>query len=225
MSIDKAAGVNWESLGLNRPEEKKKTDDIGQAQFLELMLAQLQNQDPMKPMENGDFLTQMAQFSSAKGIQEMSESFNSFTESLTSSQALQASSLIGRHVLVPGERGYLEQGSSGIAGAAELPTSATDVVVSVYDMAGTLVQRSSWGQQESGLFQFSWDGKGADGEPVAPGHYRFSVEAQAGGENKAVETMLVSRVDSVTLGKGGQGVTLNLAGLGTANFAEVREIM
>jgi len=225
MSIDKATGVSWESLGLNRTEEKKKEDDVGQEQFLELMLAQLQNQDPMKPMESGEFLTQMAQFSSAKGIQEMSESLSSFTESLTSSQALQASSLIGRHVMVPGERGYLEQGSNGIAGAAELPTSATDVTVSVYDMAGTLVHRSSWGQQEAGMFQFSWDGKGADGQPVAPGHYRFSVEALAGGENKAVETMLVSRVDSVTLGKGGQGVTLNLAGLGTANLAEVREIM
>ncbi len=225
MSIDKAGGVSWESLGLNRQEEKKKKDDVGQDQFLELMLAQLQNQDPMKPMENGEFLTQMAQFSSAKGIQEMSESLASFTESLTSSQALQASSLIGRHVMVAGETGYLEQDSNGIAGAAELPTSATDVVVSVYDTAGTLVQRSSRGQQEAGLFQFNWDGKGSDGQPAAPGHYRFSVEAQVGGENKAVETMLVSRVDSVTLGKGGQGVTLNLAGLGTANFAEVREIM
>ncbi len=225
MSIDNTAGVNWDSLGLSRPEEKKNKDDVGQEQFLELMLAQLQNQDPMNPMENGEFLTQMAQFSSAKGIQEMSESFVSFTESLTSSQALQASSLIGRSVLVPAETGYLEEGSKGISGAAELPTSAANVVVSVYDNAGTLVQRSSWGQQDAGLFQFGWDGKGADGQPVPPGHYRIGVEAQVGGENKAVETMLVSRVDSVTLGKGGQGVTLNLAGLGTVNFAEVREIM
>ncbi len=225
MSIDKTPGVNWESLGLARTEEKKRTDEVGQEQFLELMLAQLQNQDPLKPMENGEFLSQMAQFSSAKGIQEMSESLDTFTQSLTSSQALQASSLIGRHVLVPNEMGYLEEGSAGIAGAAELPSSATDVVVSVYDTSGTLVYRAAYGQQEAGRFQFSWDGRNADGEPVAPGHYRFSVEAQVGGENKAVETLLLSRVDSVTLGKGGQGVTLNLAGLGTANLSEVREIM
>jgi len=115
MSIDKTAGIDWESLGLARPEEKKRTEDVGQEQFLELMLAQLQNQDPLKPMENGEFLSQMAQFSSAKGIQEMSQSLDTFTQSLTSSQALQASSLIGRHVLVPNEMGYLEEGSAGIA--------------------------------------------------------------------------------------------------------------
>ena len=225
MSIDKAGGVNWESLGLARPEEKKKSDSVGQDQFLKLMLAQLQNQDPLKPMANGEFLTQMAQFSSAKGIQQMSESFDTFTESLTSSQALQASSLIGRQVMVPGDIGYMEQGGGGIAGAAELPGSATNVVVSVYDNAGTLVKRISYGQQEAGLFQFSWDGTDVDGEPATPGHYRIAVEAQAGGENKAAETLLLSRVDSVTLGKGGKGVTLNLAGLGTVNFSEVREIM
>ncbi len=225
MSIDKTAGIDWESLGLARPEEKKRTDEVGQEQFLELMLAQLQNQDPLKPMENGEFLSQMAQFSSAKGIQEMSQSLDTFTQSLTSSQALQASSLIGRHVLVPNEMGYLEEGSAGIAGAAELPASAADVVVSVYDTAGTLVYRASYGPQEAGRFQFSWDGKDANGQTVSPGHYRVSVEAQAGEENKALETFLLSRVDSVTLGKGGQGVTLNLAGLGTASLSEVREIM
>ncbi len=225
MSIDKTAGIDWESLGLARPEEKKRTDEVGQEQFLELMLAQLQNQDPLKPMENGEFLSQMAQFSSAKGIQEMSQSLDTFTRSLTSSQALQASSLIGRHVLVPNEMGYLEEGSAGIAGAAELPASAADVVVSVYDTAGTLVYRASYGPQEAGRFQFSWDGRDANGQTVSPGHYRVSVEAQAGEENKALETLLLSRVDSVTLGKGGQGVTLNLAGLGTASLSEVREIM
>ncbi len=225
MSIDKTAGIDWESLGLTRPEEKKRTDEVGQEQFLELMLAQLQNQDPLKPMENGEFLSQMAQFSSAKGIQEMSQSLDTFTQSLTSSQALQASSLIGRHVLVPNEMAYLEEGSAGIAGAAELPASAADVVVSVYDTAGTLVYRASYGPQEAGRFQFSWDGKDANGQTVSPGHYRVSVEAQAGEENKALETLLLSRVDSVTLGKGGQGVTLNLAGLGTASLSEVREIM
>ncbi len=225
MSIDNTTGVSWESLGLNRPEEKSRKEGVGQEQFLELMLAQLQNQDPLQPMENGEFLSQMAQFSSAKGIQEMSQSLESFTQSLTSSQALQASSLIGRQVLVPGDIAWLEEGGSGISGAAQLPTGASDVVLSIYDTSGALVQRISYGAREAGQFSFSWDGTGPDGQPVAPGHYRIGVEMQAGDESRAVETMLVSRVDSVTLGRGGQGVTLNLAGLGTANMSEVREIL
>ncbi|HFC53853.1 MAG TPA: flagellar hook assembly protein FlgD [Gammaproteobacteria bacterium] len=225
MSIDNTTGVSWESLGLNRPEEKGRKEDVGQEQFLELMLAQLQNQDPLQPMENGEFLSQMAQFSSAKGIQEMSLSLESFTQSLTSSQALQASSLIGRQVLVPGEIAWLEEGSGGISGAARLPGGASDVVLSVYDASGALVQRISYGPQEAGQFRFSWDGTGSDGQPVAPGHYRIGVEMRSGEESRAAETMLVSRVESVTLGKGGQGVTLNLAGLGSASMSEVREIM
>ncbi len=225
MSIENTNPISWESLGLQRPEERGRKDGVGQEQFLELMLAQLQNQDPLQPMENGEFLSQMAQFSSAKGIQEMSQSLESFTQSLTSSQALQASSLIGRQVLVPGDIAWLEEGSTGISGAATLPGSATDVVLSIYDTSGALVQRISYGAQEAGQFRFSWDGTGSDGEPVAPGHYRIGVEMRVGDESRAAETMLVSRVDSVTLGRGGQGVTLNLAGLGSASMAEVREIL
>ena len=131
----------WADLGLVSSDTKKTkpNDELGQDQFLKLMLAQMQNQDPTKPMESGDFLTQIAQFSSAKGISDMASSFSNLTNSLTSNQALQASSLIGRVVLSPSNTGFLEQGQ-GIGGSVDLASSAQDMNVTIYDQAGSVVR-------------------------------------------------------------------------------------
>lgn len=215
----------WAELGLTREEDKKKpSDDVGQEQFLKLMMAQMQNQDPMKPMENGDFLTQIAQFSASKGIADMSESISTLTQSLASNQALQASSLIGRVVLAPSETGFLEPGQ-GMGGSVELPSSTLNMNVSIYDQAGAMVKSIPMGQQSAGDIYFAWDGTDEAGNTMPPGLYRVEANANIDGKNQAIQTMIASRVESVSVGKGGQGVSLNLAGLGSMDFNNVREIM
>lgn len=215
----------WANLGLTQSEEQKKpSNDVGQEQFLKLMMAQMQNQDPMKPMENGDFLTQIAQFSASKGIADMSDSISSLTQSLASNQALQASSLIGRVVLAPSNTGFLEPGQ-GMGGSVELPASTQDMNVNIYDQSGAMVKSIPMGQQASGDVYFAWDGTDEAGNAMPPGLYRVEANANINGTNQAMQTLVASRVESVSVGKGGQGVSLNLAGLGSMDFNNVREIM
>ena len=99
----------YTQLGLNRTveTEQRDNDQLGQAEFLELMTAQLRFQDPLQPMENGDFLGQMAQFGTVSGINDLNNTFNSMSSSFQSNQALQASTLVGRRVLVPSQSGFL----------------------------------------------------------------------------------------------------------------------
>jgi len=213
-------------LGLTRqPEPTSSSTSTGALQqeaFLELMVTQFQNQDPFKPMENGDFLGQLAQFGTVSGIEDLQSSFASFADSLYSDQALQASGLIGREVLIPGSTGVLG-GTGGIRGAAELTTATPSMMVQITDASGQLVRRMDLGVQEAGLAYFDWDGLNDLGQRVAAGAYQVEVIAGPEGMREQMPVMLEARVDSVTLGNVG-GVLLNLEQLGEIPLADVRRI-
>ncbi len=113
-----------QNLALKPPTEKTASDGLGQDAFLELMLTQIKHQDPLSPMESGDFLSQIAQFGTVNGITELNKSFAALTSSLQSSQALQASTMVGNTVLVPGNISELVTGGQ-ITGAIELNNSTT----------------------------------------------------------------------------------------------------
>lgn len=226
MAIDKTSNNPWADLGLTQPaKEQTRSDEVGQDQFLKLMLAQMQNQDPMKPMESGDFLTQIAQFSSAKGIADMAKSMDTLTSSLTSNQALQASSLIGHTVFAPSSNGMLEaQGNLG--GSINLPASTADLTVTIRDSSGRVVKQMPMGQQPEGMTYFAWDGTDASGNRLPPGMYNITAESTNGaGEITMVPVQVAARVESVSMGKAGQGITLNLTGIGAVKFNDVSEIM
>ncbi len=224
--IDKSSSVNpWEELDLVRQDpEKKRNDGLGQDQFLQLMIAQLQNQDPFNPVQNEDMIAQMAQFSSVKGITDLTKSFGDFVNNMQSQQALQASSLVGRGVLVPSEKGMLwEQGE--LAGAVELPNSTGNLFINVYDDSGAMVGKLEMGERQKGLAYFVWDGLDENGNRFPPGNYSVKAFMYNNGKQEAVDTLVAARVDSVTLGQGGRGPTLNLTGVGEFGLSDVREIM
>ena len=128
-----------ESLGLRKLSDlnqASKDARLGQEDFLELMTTQLQNQDPFKPMENGDFLAQMAQFSTVDGIQNLQKSFEQLSQSLVSNQALQAAGLVGRSVLAPTGLAALESGGA-VKGVVSLPASSSEVTVHITDASGS----------------------------------------------------------------------------------------
>jgi flagellar basal-body rod modification protein FlgD len=202
--------------------KRQATKELGQEQFLELMMAQLKNQDPMKPMQNGEFLSQMAQFGTVNGIQDLQKTFSGLASSLQSNQALMASSLVGRSVLAPAASAQVAAGSR-LLGATDLAQPATNVVVNVTDAAGALVKRIDLGPQSAGEVRFQWDGTLSNGAPAPAGRYTLSAQAQNGRETLALNTLLEARVDSVSLG-GANGLSLNLAGLGPVNLADVRQI-
>jgi len=197
--------------------------ELGQEQFLELMTTQLQNQDPFKPMESGDFLSQIAQFSTVEGIGDLNDAFSGLSQSLVSNQALQATNLVGREVLAPTGVAALSQGGN-IRGNVELPAASGEVVVNVYDQAGQVIRRLELGSQTAGPVAFQWDGLKNDGQFASPGSYFISAEASIDGQFESVETLLASEVRSVTLSNSG-GLLLDLDGIGSLDFSEVRQIL
>ena len=211
-------------LGATQAQPTKANDQLLQEDFLKLMVAQLKNQDPMKPMESGEFLGDIAQFGTVSGIQDLQESFASLSSSVQSSQALQAAALVDRQVLVPMNRGQLESGGA-ISGAVDLPASTSQLTLGVYDSAGALVRQISMGSQPAGLAQFQWDGLADNGTYAQPGLYQVRAEALYNGETTSATTLIEADVRSVTLGSGGQGLTVDLGALGSVSFAQVRQIL
>src|SRR5262245_53832534 len=123
------SGLDLEGLGLRSPADTApvKRSELGQEDFLRLMITQFKNQDPFKPMENGEFLAQLAQFSTVKGLDDLNNSFGNLSSSVVSNQALQASSLLGRTVLVDGNMGNLDAGGQ-LSGAVELQSSPSQAI-------------------------------------------------------------------------------------------------
>lgn len=221
-TVNGAGGVDLRTLqDLSAAQSASK--ELGQEDFLELMTTQLQNQDPLKPMENGDFLAQIAQFSTVDGIKDLNDNFATLSQSLVSNQALQATNIVGRQVLAPTGVAALKQGGS-IDGRVELPAASGDVVVNVYDQAGQVIRRLDLGSQASGSVDFKWDGLKDDGTFATPGNYFVSAEASIDGTYETVETLIASDVSSVTLSNSG-GLLLDLDGIGSLDFNEVRQIL
>jgi len=204
-------------------DKPKKSSDMTQEAFLKLMTAQMQNQDPTQPMANGEFLSQIAQFSAVNGMKQLNDSFSMLSSSMMSQQALQASSLIGRYVLVPGSTGVLPP-DGVLTGAADLVGSSPQVTLEVKDSVGQVVRRVDLGPQQSGQIRFGWDGRDANGQAMPPGLYQISVQADVGGKPTALNTMVDAQVQSVSLGGLGQGITVMLQGLGPVELSKVKEI-
>ena len=207
-------------LGLDQPQ-RTASNTLGQDQFLQLMMTQLKNQDPLQPMQNGEFMGQMAQFGTVNGIQNLQKSFSQVATAMQSNQALMASSLVGRAVLVPGDK--MIYGGSPVMGAADLTQSAADVRVTVTDAGGQVIRQMTLGPQSSGTVKFTWDGLNDAGAPAAAGAYTVKVTALNGGKPTALATSVVARVDSVSLG-GSEGITLNLWDGSSQPLSNVKEI-
>ncbi len=216
-----------EGLGLSSSQptgREGKKDALGQSDFLKLMTAQLNNQDPTKPMEGAEFFSQIAQFSSVASIQELQNSFQQVATAMYSSQVLQASTMVGRSVLVPASQTDTD-GQSGIEGVVELPSSTDRLTINIFDVTGQLVRQIDMGANTGGETTFRWDGRDSDGNMAPGGTYQIRAEARYGGESAGLETFLAARVDSVSVGGQGQGVTLNLAGQGSMQLSSVKRVM
>jgi len=222
--IDTSLSSVVKDLNLAKTEEaKKEKDKLGQQEFLELMVAQLRHQDPFAPMENGDFISQMAQFSSVTGLEELNNSFDQLATSLQSNQALQASTLVGRSVFVPSNSGFVSN-DGNVQGILNLPAASNNVVVTIEDNVGQAVRKIELGSQSPGDIAFQWDGLDDNGTQVPLGAYRITGQAKQNDGIVSLDTYINAAVESVTLNQTGQGLTLNLKDLGSVPFSQVREI-
>ena len=212
----------FESLSFKR-EAPKKGDALERGDFLELMIAQLKNQDPLSPEKGSEFVAQLAQFSTVEGVQELNTSFQSMASGLKSSQALQASALVGHTVFVDSPTARL--GSSGeILGSVGVEKPTDDTLINIYDSRGLLVRQELLGPQDPGEIRFAWDGRTDAGESLPPGVYRFEAIGRVDGENVGLKTTLGANVNSVTIGAGGE-LMLNVDGVGPKQVSDVKEIL
>ncbi|OPX54817.1 flagellar basal-body rod modification protein FlgD [Oceanospirillum multiglobuliferum] len=226
------SGDFWAKYGVDaKKATAKATSDpgaMGKTEFLELMMAQLKNQDPISPQGNTEFIAQMAQFSMVEGIQNLNQSNDSLVNSFKSSQALQASALVGRKVQIEGSAAMAKEGE-GMSGSLSLPEGSRDVVAHILDSTGQVVKtldlsdyQTSDGRYPAGKVPFEWNGLDAQGQPAAAGTYSISASAAVNGNATGLASSVNVNVDSVTMGTGGQ-ITLNLAGHGSIGLADVQE--
>jgi flagellar basal-body rod modification protein FlgD len=217
--------TGFQEAGLTAPPPADNSrTELGQQDFLTLMITQFKNQDPFEPMDNGDFLGQLAQFSTVNGIESLNQGFAGLSASMQSDQILQAASLVGHTVLASTNIGFLEDRGE-ISGAVELDSSASNVQIEVTNTAGELVQRLDLGEQQPGLARFTWDGRDSSGDRVPEGHYLVTTRVTRGALVESAETLLESEIESVSLGQFGQGLTLNLPGGDTLPVSQVRRLI
>lgn len=230
--------LDWSQVLSNSSKTTSSSDDavgsavssatgnqtLGKDAFLQLLVTQLKNQNPLDPQDNTEFVAQLAQFSSLEGITTLNDTVNSIAGTFSSSQALQASSLVGRSVIVQADKAVLDP-AKGISGVVTLPASTDTATVKITDSSGATVRTLDLGKLDSGNNSYTWDGKDDDGNALAAGTYNFNATYKdADGNAVALTQYLPATVNSVTMGTNGGEMMLNIAGVGAIALSKVQTI-
>ncbi|KTC64069.1 flagellar biosynthesis protein FlgD, partial [Pseudomonas fluorescens ABAC62] len=131
------------------------TQSLGKDAFLQLLVTQLKNQDPLSPQDNGAFVAQLAQFSSLEGINTLNDSVNNISSNFSSSQALQASSLVGRSIITQTDKALVDT-SKSMTGSVAVTAATGNVAVKITDANGNVVRTLDLGAQSAGTSDFIW---------------------------------------------------------------------
>jgi flagellar basal-body rod modification protein FlgD len=192
-----------------------------QDRFMKLLVAQMKNQDPLNPMDNAQMTSQIAQINTVSGIEKLNGTVDSLRASFVSLQAQGAAQLVGRDVLVEGTGMQLTE--SGARAGVELAGTASSVMVKIFDTAGRAVQTLNLGALPAGVKTFAWDGRGADGNKLTNGNYRFTVTAVNGTADVDTKTLAAVGVKAVTTSPA--GVQIDLGNSGVLPYADIRSFL
>ncbi|EER58471.1 flagellar hook capping protein [Acidovorax delafieldii 2AN] len=192
--------------------------NAAQDRFLKLLVAQLNNQDPMNPLDNAQMTSQMAQINTVTGIQQLNQTMKSMADQFSALQVLQGASMIGRSVVTEGNNLPVADGVG--KGMFDLSAAAGDVKVEVLTAGGQLVGSVDLGAQTQGRHQFEWDASKYAGSKEG---LRFKVTALNG--STAVESTPLLQSKVVSAGADGGLLTLDLEGGGTVTYSQVKAIL
>ena len=208
-------------LGVNQKADEKAAnkDTLGQSDFLKLMTTQLQNQDPFAPMENAEFIAQMAQFSTVTGITEMGSTLSGIAEQLGEFRIATASNLLGSSVMIPGN--YARPDDSGtIHGMLDLPSASGITNLTFSNMSGDVLHTLELGAQPSGLVGFAWEdlpeAVTGSGEPV-----RIDAFADFGDGMESLTPSVFAEILAASTGDAVTGVMLDVRDYGEVRAADV----
>ena len=201
----------------------EKNSALTQEDFLSLLTTQLAYQDPTKPVDNAEMVSQMAQISTVDGITSLNSAVSDLSTVVTSSQALMASSLVGQKVLLPSSTGYMESGG-GISGVIATGEGASDLTISIKNSSGAVVYQTTVSGDQSGNVAFNWDGKDSNGNALAEGKYTVSATGLVDGKSQSLSGLVYGKVNSVTLGSSSTSTALNINGLGSIELGNILEV-
>jgi flagellar basal-body rod modification protein FlgD len=197
------------------------TNADSEQRFLKLLVTQLNNQDPLNPLDNAQLTSQLAQMSTVSGIEKLNTALQALLAQSGSSQVLQSASLIGRSVLAPGQDLALK-GGTATPFAVEMTGAAESVKVSISNAAGQVVRSYDLGALPAGVKTLSWDGKDGNGASLPDGSYKFSAAATGGAVGVTPVALTYGNVNSVALGP--DGVALDLNDSRKVTFSDIRLI-
>lgn len=189
--------------------------------FLKLLVTQLNNQDPLNPMDNAQLTSQLAQLSTVSGIQQMNATLQSLLQQGSTGQMLQAAGMVGHVVLAAGNQ--VEATGSPTAFGVDLPTAAGSVQAVVKDAAGNTVRTIDLGSMAAGVHTQQWDGLDDAGQAVPAGTYSLQVLATNGAASVNATTLVADRVASISTDSAG-ALALTLAGGASIGMADVRQV-
>ncbi|WP_035385435.1 flagellar hook assembly protein FlgD [Ferrimonas futtsuensis] len=202
------------------PTTKDNNQALTQEDFFSLLSQQLSMQDPFKPVDNDQMISQMSSFATVDGINSLNDEIKNMNTVMNSSQALEASSLVGQKVLIPSDKA-VSDGASPVTGVISTPSGAQNMTMKVKDGAGQIVRTFEVPVGNGGNVDFSWDGRNADGDALPEGTYSFTAEALVGGKTDTLPVFTYGHVSSVTLGGANYDTVLNLRGVGGVKLSDV----
>ena len=224
MAVENDVSANFINKLQNPTATKTNSGEaLGKDAFLQLLVTQMKNQNPLDPQDNTAFVAQLAQFSSLESMQNLTSTVDSIAANYQSSQALQASSLVGRSVIVNASSTVVDT-AKGMTGTVVVPSSSSTTSIKISDAQGNVVRTIDLGTQPAGKPSFTWDGKNEAGEVAAAGAYSFVATGSLDGTATALATSLPATVSSVTTGVNGAEMMLNLAGGQSIALSKVQTI-
>ena len=213
-----AAALTAVSGSASSADTAKETND----RFLKLLVAQMNNQDPLNPLDNAQVTSQMAQISTVTGINTMSDTVTQLLNQFAQMQSLQAAQLTGHNVLVAGNALTLDA-SGPVMGGVQLAAGADAVTVQVNDANGNVVRTLPIGSLAAGIATFKWDGSTDSGGQAAAGNYTFTITAKSSGQAVDATALVARRVDGVS--QNGTTVQLILSGMGPVPYSDIKQIL
>lgn len=222
-TVSSTQQTGFDYTALNQKTTTTKTDmETQQDRFMKLLVTQLQNQDPMNPMDSAETTSQMAQINMVTQLSKLNDSMTALSTSFSSQQALQAAGIIGKSVLATGSK--VDFSGSAVEFQASATAGLTGGLVRVLDSSGALVKQIELGaQSKAGDVSFSWDGKLADGTTAPSGTYSIQAYGEkSDGSAVALDTKTWQKVNSVALNSG--STQLVLADKSTVGLSSVTQI-
>ncbi|WP_298439534.1 flagellar hook capping FlgD N-terminal domain-containing protein [uncultured Ferrimonas sp.] len=190
-------------------------------QFLTLMLAEIENQDPTNPMDSTEYVTQLAQFSQVESLENIRTNQGTEQVLMENANIVQSASLIGKNALVPTDQ-FRSDGSTVLQGKMFLEHATDATTVEIKNSAGVVVATKELGPQEEGDVEFSLDSAALK---LSDGDYSFKIKASSGDETNQPQTFLAGDIERIHfVSSSGVMMAQMSGGLGTVSVLEISEV-